>query len=285
MGEVARGRSTPVSAPEGGADIESRAIASLRELISKTSAKYPIRAVPAIDSSEAAEVRAFARRSQPVLLRGIARDWPLSRLSFEEACHVLRDEVMTVRRGYSTSPFPPHDEVQVTVADYLRAVDSDASEPPYAAQNPVPDCLDELFALPEVFDPSVYGHPLLWLGPAGTRSRLHADAFDNFLIQAHGAKRVILFAPHYADCLYERRPFPRAMISEVDPEDPDLERYPRFANAVRLEVVVDEGDGVFIPCGWFHHVVAESRSMTISVFLKGPPEAALTGLRLRAAVT
>ena len=42
-------------------------------------------------------------------------------------------------------------------------------------------------------------------------------------------------------------------IGHVDPERPDYERYPRFRGVTPLGGVVNPGEAVFIPHGWWHH--------------------------------
>ena len=64
----------------------------------------------------------------------------------------------------------------------------------------------------------------LWIG-ARTRSGLHYDPMDNYLIQVYGEKVAILAPPDDRRHLY---PFADNVTkSRVDPEAPDLEKYPR----------------------------------------------------------
>ena len=41
---------------------------------------------------------------------------------------------------------------------------------------------------------------------------------------------------------------------QVDPEHPDLSRYPRFAQALPLHVTVRAGETLYIPALFYHHV-------------------------------
>jgi len=40
----------------------------------------------------------------------------------------------------------------------------------------------------------------------------------------------------------------------VDPINPDMDRYPEFANVRSLEVTLGPGDVLYLPSLWFHHV-------------------------------
>jgi lysine-specific demethylase 8 len=42
-------------------------------------------------------------------------------------------------------------------------------------------------------------------------------------------------------------------FSSVDPEHPDFERYPRFREVSAFGAIVNPGETLFIPRGWWHH--------------------------------
>lgn len=115
----------------------------------------------------------------------------------------------------------------------------------------------------------------LWVGPGGHTSALHYDPMDGTLMQLHGSKRVLMFPP---DQLYNLYPFSvwnhllhglkrRAVYSQVHPERPDLEAFPRFKQALPhgYEVVLNPGDILFIPSGWWHEISAMGNGTVTSV--------------------
>jgi lysine-specific demethylase 8 len=101
----------------------------------------------------------------------------------------------------------------------------------------------------------------VWVG-ASTRSGLHFDSADNMFAQMYGAKRVILISPRYSRRLYPFEDNPSK--SQVDPENPDLERFPRFANCPRLECDLQPGDLLYIPRGWWHFLAADEVSISVN---------------------
>lgn len=98
----------------------------------------------------------------------------------------------------------------------------------------------------------------IWIG---NRSRIaaHQDVPDNLACVAAGRRRVTLFAPEQVGNLYigplDFTPAGQA-VSLVDFAAPDLERYPRFADAWAQARVAElgPGDAVFIPSLWWHHM-------------------------------
>jgi lysine-specific demethylase 8/hypoxia-inducible factor 1-alpha inhibitor (HIF hydroxylase) len=110
----------------------------------------------------------------------------------------------------------------------------------------------------------------IWLGPANHTEPLHFDVPDGTLIQLRGAKRVTLFPPQVWRALY---PFPFAKgpippwFSQVDLDHPDFLEFPLLAKALdkRLEIVVNQGETLFIPAYWWHEVSAEGHDYVCSV--------------------
>ena len=104
------------------------------------------------------------------------------------------------------------------------------------------------------------GRAFLWLGPAGTITPLHHDVMNVLFSQVVGRKRFRLYSPVDTPLLYNTL----SVYSEVDPLAPDLERFPLFADATAIEVVVEPGETLFVPVGWWHHVVSLDLSMSVS---------------------
>ena len=87
---------------------------------------------------------------------------------------------------------------------------------------------------------------------------------DNLLVQVRGRKCAILFPPSDASYLYLNGD--KSEI--VDPEKPDLERYPLFSKAHAFVGLMEEGDVLFIPALWFHNMQALEFSVAVNLFWK-----------------
>jgi ribosomal protein L16 Arg81 hydroxylase len=107
----------------------------------------------------------------------------------------------------------------------------------------------------------------LWVGSAGASSGLHYDMMHNAVAQIAGRRRVVLFAPEETRRLY---PYPVRSLSwhhsPIRVEEPDLERFPAFAGAQRLEVEIGRGELLFIPKGWWHHFASVENAIAINFF-------------------
>lgn len=106
----------------------------------------------------------------------------------------------------------------------------------------------------------IYG--MLIVGGPAQQSPLHYDLGGEAkaLVQLHGRKRVLLFAPSEADKLYfpswfdAPAPYRVPHASDASLDAPDLARFPRLCEARALATVLEPGDVLYWPPFWAHHV-------------------------------
>uniref|UniRef100_A0A3B3ZM23 Lysine-specific demethylase 8 n=1 Tax=Periophthalmus magnuspinnatus TaxID=409849 RepID=A0A3B3ZM23_9GOBI len=103
-----------------------------------------------------------------------------------------------------------------------------------------------------------------WFGPGGTVSPLHQDPQQNLLAQVVGSKYIRLYSPEHTDKLYPHQSSLLYNTSQVDVENPDMERFPEFTEAPYLECVLRPGDVLFIPVQHWHYVRSLELSFSVS---------------------
>jgi hypothetical protein len=111
----------------------------------------------------------------------------------------------------------------------------------------------------------------LWMGPKGSITPIHHDFTDNFFVQVRGTKRVILYSPDPEDAFY-RMPFlarnQRSSwhISRVGSlESADRQAFPAFGSAKPIDILVQQGDVLYIPIFFWHEVHSiDSPSISLS---------------------
>ncbi|WP_342051349.1 MULTISPECIES: cupin-like domain-containing protein [unclassified Cupriavidus] len=110
----------------------------------------------------------------------------------------------------------------------------------------------------------------LWIGSASNDpvTPLHRDARPVLLAQVLGRKKLLVYPPHAAKQLYPRRAHDKYyQPCWVDVSYPDLERFPRFADATPLEIVLHPGEILHLPIGWFHCVYALDPVVSVSTII------------------
>ncbi|MBS1955566.1 MAG: cupin-like domain-containing protein [Cyanobacteria bacterium SZAS-4] len=121
--------------------------------------------------------------------------------------------------------------------------------------------LDDIGGFPEYLNMDATGDWLfLWFGPKGTITPLHHDELNIFLAQVVGRKHVKLVPPNELDLIYNHY----AVYSQVDCENPDYKRFPKFKDATVIDVDLNPGEVLFIPAGWWHHVRSLDPSISLS---------------------
>ena len=101
---------------------------------------------------------------------------------------------------------------------------------------------------------------MFWIGPGNTFTPLHHDLTNNLLVQFVGRKQVVLVSPAETPRLYNDLHVFSAIGDLTDPAL-DTTRHP-LLEGLRFQVVLlNPGDALFIPIGWWHQV----RSLDFSV--------------------
>lgn len=237
----------------------------------------PIAERSAIDPRSLPETVLAAR--DPVVLRGLVSHWPLveAARSAETAIDYLKrfdhggmPVTATVAapgeggRVFYNADFTGfnfrREQVPLAVAlETLRKYLGDASAPSIYVASTTIDTFLPGFRAENDLDLAPR-EPLasIWFG---NRSRIaaHQDLPQNLACVAAGRRRVTLFPPDQLANLYigpiDATPAGQA-VSLVDFAAPDLERFPRFAEAMRHAQVAElaPGDAVLIPSMWWHHM-------------------------------
>lgn len=93
----------------------------------------------------------------------------------------------------------------------------------------------------------------LFISPEGTIVATHQDLMENIYVLVRGQKKITLFPPNSP--LY---PFSRLSklpnFAQVNFENPDYDLFPLFREAQPYEVTLQEGEALYIPSRWWHHL-------------------------------
>jgi len=215
---------------------------------------------------------------RPLVVRGLVAGWPaamLGRQSPEAICKYLIER--DTHAPIDAIMLPPEEKGRIfynaamdgfnfyrthqtisRVIEQIARYSAFATAPAVAAQSAlIRSCL------PRFLDENPMplldaAEPRIWIGNAITVPA-HFDDANNIACVIAGRRRFTLFPPEQIANLYigpvDFAPT-GAPISLVDFAAPDLERFPRFAEA-RAQAVSAElgpGDAIFIPPLWWHHV-------------------------------
>lgn len=223
---------------------------------------------------------------EPVVLEGLARDWPLvqaGRAGPAEAAAYLAGFAGDAQVTLFTAPpetggrfhyTPEVNGLNFTAtraalpdvlaqvlarlddpaapALYVGSTDLDRFLPGFRAENDLPLTHPDFAVKPVLAS--------IWIGNRTTASA-HYDISNNIACCLVGRRRFTLFPPDQVANLYPGplEPTPGGqVVTMVDFRDPDLTRFPRFAKAMDAALVADlePGDVLYYPALWWHQVDA-----------------------------
>ncbi|MYN06117.1 cupin-like domain-containing protein [Pseudoduganella aquatica] len=247
-------------------------IQAMRDAIKRSARSLPhITEVPRVGVLSAAQFRARAAQGLPFLMTGLVGKWPLCALTPSALRERYSHLPVRARVGdYIGTAFAPDRAMQdMSMLEYLElAADGSHALPPYLGNLELRE-LNSLCHWPAYF--SKMGPPRFWIGPAGTRTPLHCDYDDNIFAQIWGSKRIFLAPPHHDEFLYPSEANAILFGSPFDPEAPDFEAFPLARQATMIELLVQPGDMLYVPAGWYHQVSALSFSLSSNRWARGVP--------------
>lgn len=207
---------------------------------------------------------------RPAILSGLIDDWPARTLWSADYLEekIGADTEVEVQKGRTrlsnfeeemarlrrTVPFRE-------VADVLRA--GEASNDLYvtanngagnrAAFDPI---WNDFAPIPGYIKPDKPTDAFLWIGPAGTLTPFHHDLTNNLLIQVKGRKRL-----HIIPIWEEPRMRTRKIWFTEWTLDEILAAGDKAPHVI--DVVIEPGEAIFLPVGWWHHVESLDESYSV----------------------
>jgi len=246
---------------------------------------FPISEIACSTPTQVGNIMKESSREEPLIFRGLANSWPaLSKwrrkdsfshsyghrlvpieIGSMKSCGGMKEQLMTIRSFIST--YMVESTNSKTWWSLKDAITLD-SKVAYLAQHPLLEQIPDLWE--DVVDtPCVGIQPTnvnLWIGTGGTRTPLHFDSYDNFLVQLVGCKYVRIYHPRESPNLYviktrkDNRYDLQGNMSAVDCEMEDYDKHPLAKDVPFTEVLLLPGDCLYIPSRHWHYV----RSLTTS---------------------
>jgi hypothetical protein len=219
-------------------------------------------------------IERYVRGSRPVVLTGVTADWPAMKhwspsylkqhfghLSVEIQCRRNSDaryeeNKLEHREMQRFGDFIDRVRAGGPTNDYYMTANNEVLRQPGFAP-----LLNDIGRLPSICDRTQLSSlSSFWFGPAGTVTPLHHDTLMLFHTQIVGRKRWRFISPLETPKLYNFS----GVFSPIDMDRPDFARYPAFADVKVIEVVVEPGETVFLPLGWWHQVTSLDVSVSFS---------------------
>jgi len=247
-----------------------------------------VRRIESIDRSQFQ--REYAAKGKPFVLttsqrtRAAAAKWDLNYLAGEQG-HIR----VTVEYYPDGDRNKPSDHQAMTVNDYVEKIRNASERHKYylaeeLLSRVLPDLAKEV-PRPSFIEEEDKPVAVVFIGvDSYTGFHYHVAPTEAFLMQISGTKRVLLVSRERYRSLYPRGWFRarhnwsrtalnpgggRELLGSMLHTMLADGRYPKAANVPIVDCVLQEGEGLFIPQGWFHAVYGVGESISITHFFTG----------------
>ncbi|ULQ51546.1 cupin-like domain-containing protein [Flavihumibacter fluvii] len=225
----------------------------------------PVDVVDAIDP--ASFRKKYYDTMKPVVIKNMSKDWPASTKwdwdYFKSKVGSVNVGVYNNIKSDSRTPVNKADGYML-FGDYLDKVKQGPVELRIFLFNlflHAPELVQDFSWPDELMTGFVKRFPMLFVGGAGSVTHMHFDIDMSHILhtQFMGRKRVLLFPFEEQHNLYRK---PWEVLSFVNFEkyyDPvnsklDIEQFPALQKARGYDIILEHGDTLFMPAGYWHHM-------------------------------
>ncbi len=211
---------------------------------------------------------------KPVVIKGLVDDYPASK---KWDFQFFKDEMGDMEVGVFDGALERADrsfkkpDYYLKFREYLDEIEKGPTKKRLFLFNPFKQNkrLFEDFEFPKICSGFLRSFPFMFFGGDGSVTRIHQDMDMScvFLTQFTGKKRVVLFDPKYSTLLYR---LPYNVHTAVNIEKPDYEKYPGLKYVEGREAILEFGDTIFIPSGWWHHIEYVGSGFSMSLRCLSP---------------
>jgi hypothetical protein len=226
-----------------------------------------LQAIPVVDSVDAQLFREqYYLPQKPVIIRSLVKDWPAyQKWDWDYLQAQVGGAEVGVYNNIKSDAYTPVNKADgyMKFSDYLELVKKGPVELRIFLFNifeHAPALVRDFTWPDHLLRGFVKRYPMLFVGGAGSVTHMHFDIDMSHILHTQflGRKRVLLFPFKEQYKLY-RKPwevlsfanFERYGTSE---SKLDLAQFPAVAEANGFEAVLEHGDTLFMPAGYWHHM-------------------------------
>ena len=226
-----------------------------------------LKPLPVLDSISPQEFKTeFYDRNMPVIIRDLSHKWPAyTKWNWVYFKELVGDKQVPLYNNIKSDAYTPINKADdyKTFGEYIDMI----SKGPagwriflFNIFDHAPQLIND-FTWPEhMMKGFVKKYPMLFTGGATSITHMHFDIdLSNILhTQFAGRKRVLLFPFEEQYKLY-RKPYEVLSLADfsnyyMQNGSPDYEKFPALKLAQGVEAILDHGDTLFMPAGWWHHM-------------------------------
>ena len=208
----------------------------------------------------------YYNKMKPVIITGLAKKWPAyNKWTWDYFKEVVGDEKVGIYNNIKSDAYTPINTADdyKTFGEYVDMIKEGPAGWRIFLFNIFQHApqLTKDFLWPEhLMKGFVKRYPMLFVGGKTSITHMHFDIDMSHILHTQfiGRKRVLLF-PHEEQHKLYRKPFEvlsLADFSNFNNEEgkPDYKSFPALQYAKGYEVILEHGDTLFMPAGFWHHM-------------------------------
>lgn len=202
----------------------------------------------------------------PVVMTDLAKEWPAyTKWNWKYFKDIVGDKKVALYNNIKSDAYTPINTADdyKTFGEYVDMIEKGPAAWRIFLFNifdHAPQLIND-FTWPEhLMKGFVKKYPMLFTGGATSITHMHFDIDLSHILhtQFAGRKRVLLFDYNEKDKLY-RKPFEVLSLADFSnyadsSTNPDYNKFPALKYANGYEVVLNPGDTLFMPAGYWHHM-------------------------------
>ncbi len=224
--------------------------------------------VPVVSTISAAEFKEkYYDAQKPVVIRDLSKDWPaLNKWNWDYFKSIVGDKQVGIYNNVKSDAYTPINKADdyTSFGEYIDMIKSGPAAWRIFLFNIFSHApqLTKDFTWPDhLMKGFVKRVPMLFVGGQGSITHMHFDIDLSHILHTQfvGRKRVLLFPYEEQHKLY-RKPFEVLSLADFsnywDPERSKInyEEFPALKDANGYEIILEHGDTLFMPGGYWHHM-------------------------------
>jgi hypothetical protein len=217
-------------------------------------------------------VNNYLKPRKPLIIRKATESWPaLQKWTFDYLKETVGDVVVPLYDSSKADPSKPINAAaaEMKFGDYINLIQKEPTDLRIFLFDPIkyaPKLLDDYRSPTDLLGGFLDKYPNMFFGGKGSITFLHYDIDLAHIFHTHfnGRKQVILFDNKWSERLY-CIPFATYALEDYDIEKPDFTKFPALDGVEGQEAILEHGDTLFMPTGFWHWMKYLDGSFSISL--------------------
>jgi len=205
----------------------------------------------------------YYNKMRPVVIKNIARQWPAyTKWTWDHFIDIVGDTEVGVYNNVKSDAYTPINtaDAYMKFGDYLKKVKAGPLDLRIFLFNifqHAPQVIKDFTWPDELMKGFVKKYPMLFVGGQGSITHIHFDIDMSHILHTQfvGRKKVLLF-PYEEQYKLYRKPWEVLSLANFAnySKDFDYDSFPAVRLANGYEVILEHGDTLFMPAGYWHHM-------------------------------